>query len=188
MTTHSNLLSATNSLFCAVDIQTKLTRVMPETEAEQMITNTISLLTAANLLQIPVLLTKQYPKGLGNTDARIGENLPASAQIFDKTGFSCCLAEGFCKAVEHSGRNQVILVGQEAHVCILQTALELQQQGYRVYVLEDTLCSRKPEHKFYALQRMQQQGITISNHESVLFEWLRDSNHPDFKQISGLLT
>ena len=84
-------------------------------------------------------------------------------------------------------RKQIILAGLEAHVCVLQTALELLHNGYQVYVVEDAICSRKAEHKFYALQRMQQQGITITNYESVLFEWLRDASHPDFRSISGLL-
>ena len=81
----------------------------------------------------------------------------------------------------------MILVGQETHVCILQTALDLMSLGYQVHVVEDAVCSRKAEHKFYALQRLQAQNVIITNYESVLFEWLRDANHPDFKIISGLL-
>lgn len=187
MKSHPNLLSVANSLLVVIDIQAKLTAVMPESESEQMISNTESLLKAATLLHIPVLLSQQYPRGLGSTDARIAKILPVNTQQYDKTGFSCCLAEGFCKALEQNGRKQLILVGLEAHVCVLQTALDLQQLGYMVYVIEDAICSRKPDHKFYALQRMQQQGVTISNYESVLFEWLRDSNHADFRSISSFL-
>ncbi len=184
---HPNVLSAENSLLILVDIQAKLSAVMPEAEAELMMENTGSLLEAAVILNIPVLLTEQYPKGLGATDAGIASKLPAATKAFEKTGFSCCAAEDFCAALESSGRNQVILAGLEAHVCVLQTALELLHNGYQVYVVEDAVCSRKAEHKFYALQRLQQQGITITNHESVLFEWLRDARHPDFRSISGLL-
>lgn len=90
-------------------------------------------------------------------------------------------------ALENTGRKQVILAGVEAHVCVLQTALELLYKGYPVYVVEDAVCSRKAEHKSYALQRLQQQGATIINYESVLFEWLRDAKHADFKSISALL-
>jgi nicotinamidase-related amidase len=79
------------------------------------------------------------------------------------------------------------VVGQEAHVCVMQTALELIHHDYQVHIVEDAVCSRKAEHKFYALQRLQQQGAAITNYESVLFEWLRDSNHPEFKKISALL-
>ena len=86
-----------------------------------------------------------------------------------------------------SGRRQVILAGQEAHVCVLQTALELLHHGYRVYVVEDALCSRQAGDKANALWRMRQHGATIICHESVLFEWLKDSRHADFKAISCLL-
>ena len=85
--------------------------------------------------------------------------------VFDKTGFSCCAAEGFSDAVDDTQRSQIILVGQEAHVCILQTALELVHQGYQVFVVEDACCSRKATHKNNALVRMQQQGIVITNIE-----------------------
>lgn len=187
MNSHPNLLSAANSLLVVVDIQSKLSAVMPEPDAELMTDTAGSLIEAAGLLNIPVLLTEQYPKGLGPTDTAIAQKLPEGTQVFDKTGFSCCAAKDFCKALENSGRKQIILVGQEAHVCVLQTALELLHLGYQVHVAEDAICSRKAEHKFYALQRMQQQGITITNYESVLFEWVRDASHPNFKSISGLL-
>ncbi|MFU8787515.1 MAG: isochorismatase family protein [Methylobacter sp.] len=187
MPTHPNLLSASNSLLIVVDLQAKLSAAMPEAEAELMTANARSLVEAAGLLHIPVLLTEQYPKGLGATDASITDLLSEDTLIFDKTGFSCCAAEGFSDTVANADRKQVILVGQEAHVCVLQTALELLHLGYQVHVVEDALCSRKAEHKFYALQRMQQQGVTISNYESVLFEWVKDSTHPEFKSISALL-
>jgi nicotinamidase-related amidase len=187
MTTHPNLLSEKNSLLIVVDLQTKLSAAMSESDAELMTTNVGSLVEAAGLLSIPVLLTEQYPKGLGSTDAAITDLLSEDTLIFDKTGFSCCAAEGFTDTVASTDRKQIILVGQETHVCVLQTALELIQLGYQVHIVEDAVCSRKAEHKFYALQRMQQQGATITNYESVLFEWVKDSTHPEFKKISGLL-
>ncbi|MDP2901770.1 MAG: isochorismatase family protein [Methylovulum sp.] len=185
--THPDLLCAENSLLVVIDIQAKLSAAMPEKAACVMMTNTGILVEAAGKLNIPVLLTEQYPKGLGPTDSVIVQKLPVGFQVFDKTGFSCCAADGFSEALEHSHRKQIILVGQEAHVCVLQTALELLDVGYQVHVVEDALCSRKSEHKFYALQRLQQQGATITNHESVLFEWLRNAAHLEFKGISGLL-
>jgi len=187
MRTHPNLLSADNSVLVVVDLQTKLTAAMAESEAQLMTVNTGRLLKAAGLLHIPVLLTEQYPKGLGPTAPAIAELLPEETPIFDKTGFSCCEAQGFNAALAATQRRQVILAGQETHVCAIQTALELLHFGYQVYVVEDAVASRRPVHKMTALQRMQQQGITISNHESVLFEWLRDASHPDFKTISGML-
>ena len=187
MPTHPNLLSVENSLLIVVDLQTKLSAAMPEADAKLVMTNVGSLVEAASLLSIPVLLTEQYPKGLGSTDTTITDLLSEDTLIFDKTGFSSCAANGFTDTVASTDRKQIILVGQEAHVCVLQTALELLHLGYQVHVVEDAICSRKAEHKFYALQRMQQQGATITNYESVLFEWVRDSTHPEFKRISGLL-
>ncbi|MDO9105897.1 MAG: isochorismatase family protein [Methylovulum sp.] len=187
MTAHPDLLDTANSLLVVIDIQTKLSAVMPENAAASMIAHTGILVEAAARLNIPVLLSEQYPKGLGATDTSIVQKLSTGFQVFDKTGFSCCAADGFSEAMERSRRKQIILVGQEAHVCVLQTALELLHLGYQVHIAEDAVCSRKAEHKFYALQRLQQQGATLTNHESVLFEWLRNSAHPEFKAISGLL-
>ncbi|MDO9168613.1 MAG: isochorismatase family protein [Methylobacter sp.] len=187
MSTHPNLLSVKNSLLIVVDLQTTLSAAMPEAEAELMTANARSLVEAAGLLSIPVLLTEQYPQGLGSTDTSITDLLSEDTLIFDKTGFSCCAADGFTDTVANTDRKQVILIGQEAHVCVLQTALELLHLGYQVHVVEDAICSRKAEHKFYALQRMQQQNATITNYESVLFEWVKDSRYPEFKKISGLL-
>lgn len=183
----TNLLSENNSLLIVVDIQSKLSAAMDERDATQMTTNTCRLVEAAGLLNIPVLLTEQYPQGLGPTDSAITDLLSEDTLIFDKTGFSCCAADGFTETIASTERKQIILVGQETHVCVLQTALELMDLGYQVYVAEDAVCSRKAEHKHYALQRMKQQGATITNHESVLFEWLRDAKHPEFKRISALI-
>lgn len=187
MNTHPNLLSAENSLLIVVDLQSRLSSAMPEPDGELMTVNAGKLVEAAGLLKIPVLVTEQYPKGLGPTDASIVERLPENTRIFEKTGFSCHAAKGFSQALRDSQRKQVILVGQETHVCVLQTALELLHEGYQVHVVMDAVCSRNTEHRRYALQRMQQQGAVITNYESVLFEWLRDSAHPHFKHLSGFL-
>lgn len=188
MHTHPNLLSIGNSLLLVIDLQSKLIRAMPENDAEQMLDNSSRLLEAAGTLNIPVLLTEQYPKGLGSTEQQLTDQLAKNTSIFEKTGFSCLSADGFTDALKQSGRKQIIVIGQEAHVCVLQTVLELLNEDYQVHIVEDAVCSRKIEHKLFALQRMQQQGATISCHESVLFEWLRNSNHPDFKSISRLLS
>ena len=187
MTQHPNLLTTENSVLLLVDIQERLIQAMPEAAAEDMLEYSARLTEAANLLDIPVFLTEQYPQGLGTTVDILNEKLSASTQRFEKTSFSCVAVDAFMQALKQSGRKQVIIAGQETHVCILQTALELIQQGYQVHILEDTCCSRKAEHKFYALQRLQQQGATISNFESVLFEWLRDAQNPRFSALSQLL-
>jgi len=187
MTTHPDLLDIENSLLLVVDIQTKLVSVMPESNAEDMLENGARLIEAANLLNVPTLVTEQYPQGLGNTVDAISAKLNSDTSRLEKTGFSCFSAVGFQNKLESSTKKQIIIIGQEAHVCVLQTALELVQQGYQVHVVEDAVCSRKAENKFYALQRMQAQGVTISNFESVLFEWLKNSQHEHFPTIAGLL-
>ncbi|MBE0469737.1 MAG: hydrolase [Methyloprofundus sp.] len=187
MTTHPNLLDSHNSLLLIVDIQDKLTTVMPEGNAQDMLENSARLIAAANLLNLPIIITEQYPKGLGLTVDSIREKLSDKTPRFEKTGFSCLAAENFQDTLEKTTRKQIIIVGQETHVCILQTALELMQQGYQVHIVEDAVCSRKAENKFYALQRLQSQGASISNFESVLFEWLKNSQHEHFSAISALL-
>lgn len=187
MTSHPNLLNSDDSLLIIIDLQTKLSAVMPPAQASLTTQNTARLIDAANNLDIPILVTEQYPQGLGTTEEILTTKLSLSTPIFDKTGFSCCASDSFCEALLTSERKQVILVGQETHVCILQSALELAQRGHQVYVVEDAVSSRNPEHKHYALQRLQQQGVTIISHESVLFEWLKDASHPQFKTLSAFL-
>ncbi len=183
----SQLLDSNNSVLLLVDIQTRLINAMPKEAAENMLEYSSRLAKAANLLNIPVFLTEQYPKGLGATADSLNNELNSETQRFEKTHFSCCAANGFMDALKQSGRKQIIITGQEVHVCILQSTLDLMQQGYQVHILEDASCSRKAENKFYALQRMQQAGATISNFESVLFEWLKDAKHAHFSEISQLL-
>ncbi|WP_246534925.1 isochorismatase family protein [Methylomonas paludis] len=184
---HPNLLNPANSVLVVVDLQARLSAAMPVEEAQLVSANSCRLLTAAGMLGIPVLVTEQYPRGLGPTSAEILAQLPAASPVYAKTGFSCCAVDEFNQTLESSRRSQVLLIGQEAHVCVLQTALALLQRGYQVYVVEDAVCSRQFAHKTNALQRIQQHGATIINHESVLFEWLGDAGHADFKAISALL-
>lgn len=183
----ADLLVSDDSVLVIVDMQGKLLDAMPASSAQAMLANTGKLLVAANLLKLPVLLTEQYPEGLGPSAEAVVNRLPDNASRFEKTAFSCCGCAEFNQSLVASGRRQVILVGQETHVCVLQTAIDLQQQGFCVHVVEDAVCSRQDSHKRNALQRLGQIGITVTNHESVLFEWLRDARHKDFKTISALL-
>ena len=187
MAVQPELCNAEDSLLIIVDMQSRLSTAMPKVDLEDVLVNSIRLVEAADILNIPVLLTEQYPKGLGPTEISLARKLSKKALTFDKTGFSCCAASGFLKALKDSQRRQIILIGQETHVCILQTALELLNQDFQVFVIEDAVISRKAEHKLNALQRMLRQGAVITNYESVLFEWLKDASHPDFKAVSGLL-
>lgn len=181
------LLDADKSVLLVIDIQTRLLAGMPAATAQIMLDNSVKLLQAAEQLNIPTLLTEQYPKGLGPTAEIIKLALPDITQQFEKTSFSCFGCDEFKQKLITCGRRQVVIVGQETHVCVLQTAFDLLRQGLQVFVVEDAVCTRQESHKINALSRMQQAGIGIITYESVLFEWLRDARHPHFKAISALV-
>ena len=183
----ATLCSPSESLLVVVDTQTKLAAAMPPIKRDEVLRNTAILLQAASLLGVPVLLTEQYPKGLGRTETALTQHLPQGSPVIEKTCFSCCGATDFMAAVQHSRRNQIILTGMEAHVCVLHTALDLHATGIQVFVVEDAVCSRRMRNKTNALARLRQAGIVVTNTESVLFEWLRDASHEHFKAISALI-
>lgn len=181
------LCRAGDSLLVLVDTQTRLSAVMPDTVRERLLHNSGILLQAATLLNIPLLVTEQYPRGLGNTEAGLAALLPPQTVPIEKTCFSCCATAGFMDTLNASGRAQVILTGMETHVCILQTALELRRAGREVFVIEDAVCSRTEGHHQNALARLRHSDVAVTNTESVLFEWLRDATHAEFKNISRLI-
>lgn len=168
-----------------IDMQEKLASAMPQETFHVVAKNCGILLQAASLLEIPVTYTEQYPKGLGTT---IPELLPflSSSSPVEKTAFSCADEPRFCQQLA-TDRPQIILAGMEAHICVLQTALQLQQLGRQVYVAEDAIISRNPANKANALDRLRQAGIVISNTESIVFEWLGKAEGDAFKQISKLV-
>ncbi|RKZ66900.1 MAG: hydrolase [Gammaproteobacteria bacterium] len=183
----AHLCNADNSCLVVIDIQTRLTSAMPIKVLARLKRNINILLQGASRLSIPVLATEQYPKGLGPTEPEIVELFPDDTLKFEKTCFSCTGAEQFLQKLEETGRKQVIIVGIEAHVCVLQTAIQLIAEGYQVFVVADCICSRHRENYEASLKRMSQAGVVICNAESVLFEWLRDAKHDNFKELSQLV-
>jgi len=175
-----------NSQLVVVDLQSTLLNTMQADDKNQLLKNTNVLITSASLLDIPVFITEQYPKGLGKTDAALSRSI-GDAPVYEKTRFSCLGASEFDRQVANSTRNQYIICGIEAHVCVLQTALELIALGKDVFVVQDAVCSRSGLNKENALIRIRQCSGIISNVESVLFEWLKDSKHEHFKKISALI-
>jgi nicotinamidase-related amidase len=176
-----------DSVLLIVDIQERLTAAMAPAAREIVFRNTGILSQTAERLGIPVMLSEQYPKGLGYTEAEVFQRLGQGAQRFEKTSFSCCGAGELMAALRQAGRHQVVLAGMEAHVCVLQTALGLHSDGFEIYVVEDATCSRSPANRQNALQRLRQAGVVVTNTESVVFEWLKDSRHEHFRAISALL-
>ncbi len=178
------LCDAGRSLLVMVDIQEKLLAAMSADDRVQITRQGKLLLIAAERLEVPVLVTEQYPRGLGPTAPELKSSVPAAARWFDKTRFSCCGADHFTDALPED-RKQTILFGMEAHVCVLQTGMELLDRGCQVFVVEDTVCSRKQANKTKGLQRLRDAGAIITNSESVLFEWLRDARHEHFRELTA---
>lgn len=170
-----------------IDEQERLLGAMPEKARTQVLKNTAILLQAAQTLTIPVIRSEQYPKGLGVTDSRIESQLCDDALKIEKTAFSCCAVPEIAELTHQQVLPQWIIAGIESHVCVLQTALQLKAAGQEVFVVSDACCSRQKQHHKNALQRLGQAGVFISNTESVLFEWLRDAKHPDFKSLAKLI-
>lgn len=187
MTTPALLCKADASCLLVIDIQTRLAAAMPGKVLDRLIRNTTLLSKSAWTLSIPVLATQQYPQGLGPMEARISEALPPDCRHFEKTCFSCAGAAGFMTELGTLGRKQIILAGIEAHVCVLQTAIDLKNAGHEVFVVIDAISSRHRENYENAVQRLQQAGINICNTESVIFEWLRDARHEHFKTIATMI-
>jgi len=187
MSIPSELCCANNSQLVVIDIQERLGAAMPDKVLRRVIQHTRLLLKCASLMDIPVLSTAQYPQGLGGFHPDISSCLPDTDKTLEKTSFSCCGSTGFNQAIEANDREQIILAGMESHVCVLQTAMDLHARGKQVFVINDAICSRKLDNYHNALERMQQAGIIIASTESVIFEWVRDAAHAQFKAVSALL-
>lgn len=178
------IVNRDQSQLVLVDMQTKLGSVMPESLAA-VVKHCAILLQAANLLEISTIVTEQYPKGLGNTLPALAAHLNGKKAV-DKTAFSCCGEPTFNRQLLRD-HGHIVLAGMEAHICILQTALDLLEQGKTVFVVEDAIISRNPANKLNAINRLREAGAVISNTESVVFEWLGVAEGDAFKKISQLI-
>ncbi len=180
-----NLLKVDLSQLLIVDVQTRLVGVMPPEAVAACIKNAGILAQAARLLSVPIILTEQYPKGLGHTAVELLDQLGDVLPV-EKTAFSC-VAEAKVKRQFSRDRSQIVLAGMEAHICILQTAMDLMATGKQVCIAEDAIISRQPANKANAIARMREAGCMISNTESIVFEWLGKAEGDAFKTISQLI-
>ena len=172
------------SALLVVDVQERLWAVMRE---RQLLAERIGIaIRGCRLLQVPVFLTEQYPRGLGPTIAPIREALE-DLQPLVKMTFSCCGLTELPQALKQKGIEQVILAGIEAHVCVLQTALDLIAGGFQVHLLADAVTSRHPVDEEIALRRLSRQGVVLSTVETALFELMTTAEAPEFKEISKLI-
>jgi nicotinamidase-related amidase len=177
------LMSKDRSRLLLIDMQERIVPVIHEHES--LTKNCQILLQAADLFNVPVTATEQYPKGLGSTIEALQEWI---SEPPEKSEFSCLNALTWAdRGHGEESRFQVAVCGIESHVCVLQTVLDLLSQGFRVYVVADAVSSRNPSDKEFALRRMEASGATITTTESTIFEWCERSDSPEFKQISRLI-
>lgn len=174
-----------HSQLVVIDTQTRLTQAMHN--RDMLLRNCGILTTAAQTLNIPITVTEQYPKGLGDTELVLREIVTGTGNYIEKTCFSCFGSTEFANRVTSQDRSQVILCGIEAHVCVLQTAMDLLAQNLQVFIAADAVDSRADYNKQNGLQRLTQAGAVVTVTESVLFEWLRDAKHEQFKALTALI-
>jgi nicotinamidase-related amidase len=179
---HATLMTPADTALLVIDVQEKLMPLIPR--AAEVIRNIAFLAEMAKVHGMIVLGTEQYPKGLGPTVPELLKHLPERPE---KTAFSCCAIPSIVDTLHRQARPKVVLVGIEAHVCVLQTALDLLAEGFRVYVVADTVASRFDVDRKYALRRMEQAGAILTTAESAAFEWTGRSGTPEFKILSKLV-
>lgn len=167
-----------------VDMQERLFPHIHEHDVLEQ--NAIKLIRGLQTLELPIWVTEQYTKGLGATIPSVQAAL-ANYQPVEKITFSCCGAPGLMASLRESNVRNVILMGIEAHACVLQTAVDLLENGYAPVVIEDCISSRKINDKKVAVARMQQEGVVISTYESILLELCVEAGTETFKTISKII-
>ena len=175
------LINNNDCVVVAIDFQEKLVRMLNEKSPAIKMSK---LIKAAKVLEIPILVTEQYPKGLGYTipEFELSEN-----SAIEKTAFSALQENDFCNALVKTGRKTVIIAGIETHICVYQTVVELLDNGFNVYVLADCCASRNQSDYETGINLMKQIGAKITSLEIILFELLKTSHHANFKEIQGLI-
>lgn len=177
-------LKKENTIGLIVDIQEKL---VPHMQNPQLlIENSSKLIRGLSVLDVPLVFTQQYTKGLGPTVNELS-SLVNQLSYFEKTSFSCCSSTEFNDFIKQSSRKIVVLAGIESHVCVMQTALDLLDIGYGVVIVTDAVSSRKGTDYEVALLRLQSAGCILGTTESVLFELTGAATDPCFKQISQIV-
>ncbi|MBN1612923.1 MAG: isochorismatase family protein [Deltaproteobacteria bacterium] len=177
---HHFVAEREKSLLLLIDLQEAMAKVIEEWQ--ETVRRVNQLIGAAEILDIPILVTEHYRKGLGETLREVG--LPAGkAALFQKEYFSACLEEDFLKTVAGFNRKQVVVAGMETHVCVLQTALDLIQAGYQVHLVKNAVASRFQEDRQAAVDLFREAGAVITTAEIVIFQWARRSNTDLFRKL-----
>lgn len=178
------LIKSKDSCLIVIDMQERLVPAMQA--PARTIKNTRLLIKTATRLDVPVMLTEQYPKGLGRTVPEIA-SAAVSLPIYEKMSFSCIEEPAFASAFAAQKRNQAIITGMESHICVMQTAAQLMDQGTQVFVVTDATSSRTLESEQACLDRLQAIGAGIVTTEMVVFEWLAKAGTAAFKELLPLI-
>lgn len=179
------MLNIEDSLVLIIDVQEKLLNaVFNKLTLEKKAAAAAS---AAKILEIPVIVTEQYPKGLGSTTPILKESLDETTQYFEKTAFSALENKDIKEAITSYNKKQIIIFGIETHICVSQTTSALRELGYDVYVISDACGSRAISEYEAGLNRMKDNGAHIITAEIALFEWLKGAKHPKFKEVQSLI-
>lgn len=182
---HPNILDRERAALAVIDIQEGFRNAIPDFETLAVRASTA--VQGFQILGVPVLVTEQYPKGLGPTAEEIRLVMPDDLEVFEKTAFSSCGASPFVERLNELGVKQVVLCGLETHVCVNQTAHDLLDRGFEVHILCDCVSSRFDYNRLAGLAKMTRSGAIESSIEMALFELMRDAKHEQFKEIQALI-
>ncbi len=174
------MLSVKDSMVLMIDIQERLVASL---EKNTIVSKAQKIFDGAQLLEVPVLVTEQYRKGLGNTVLPLSSDI----QVVEKTCFNALLEDGMLDKIKAYGKKQVVIFGIETHICVYQTACALMEAGFEVYVVKDACASRDKSEFKQGIESMQAQGAKILTVEMLLFAWLESSKNPKFKEIQALI-
>lgn len=180
MSRHEYVAVREDSLLLIIDFQTVMLKAIGGWE--EVAAGSKQLIRAARVLDVPILLTEQYKKGLGGTHPEILETI-SSPKVFSKEHFSACLEPDFLSTLQSYDKSKIVVTGTETHVCVLQTCLDLMQAGFQVHLASDAVASRKKENRDMALSLLRQAGAIITSVEIVIFEWAKQANTDEFRKI-----
>lgn len=178
-------LEVEQAVLVVIDIQERLVPAMPQDICLRMRETVSILVKGASLLGIPVVTTEQYPQGIGHTVSELSE--ACTGGVVEKVSFGCCGEPDFMSALKKTGRSQVIITGMEAHVCVYQTVLGLLEDGYRVHLVRDAICSRNKADYTSSVENAGKAGAVVTTAETILFQLLKKSTHEQFKAVSKLI-
>jgi len=187
MTESKLKLDCASSALLVIDVQERLAAAMPAPSMDRVARATATLLRGASVLGVPVVVTEQYPRGLGPTIPSVREAIPAGARVFEKSTFSCWGTPEVRAAIESAARRQIVVCGMESHVCVFQTVRDLCAEGWSVFVATDAVLSRTEENRAIGFGLMRAAGAALTSVEAVLFDLLGAAGTPSFKAISALV-